>query len=140
MKHIKIICAGKLREAYWRDACAEYIKRLTPYCKLEIIEIKEFNEAVRLRIKGMYAAALCVEGGATSSEQLAGFIKKSHNNPLDLCFIIGGADGIPDDIKKSAQRRVSFSEMTFPHQMMRVILLEQIYRAYNIIEGGSYHK
>ncbi len=144
MLNVKVICCGTLKEKYLRDAIAEYEKRLSPFCKFSIREIKEdsldatYNEVAAF--KG-YKIALCVEGKQWSSEELAAKIDSlATNGTSDIAFIIGGSCGIAENIKQMCDFRLSFSKMTFPHQLMRVILLEQIYRAFTIINGKQYHK
>lgn len=151
--NIQIITVGTLKESYWKAACQEYIKRLSRFGKLQIIEVAESvrgahqdtkKEGIGILSKiksGSYIVALCVEGKPLSSEQLATTL---HDAGLrgygSVTFIIGGSDGLSDEVKSQAHLRLSFSAMTFPHQLMRVILLEQVYRAEKIIAGESYHK
>ena len=144
MLNVRIICCGTLKEAYLRDAVAEYQKRLNAFCKLSVKEIKEdsldatFDEVASF--KG-YKIALCVEGGMLSSPELAKKINDiAVSGTSDIAFVIGGSEGISEDIKKMCNLRLSFSKMTFPHQLMRVILLEQVYRAFTIINNKQYHK
>ena len=144
MINIKIICCGTLKEAYLRDAVKEYEKRLSAFCKLTVQEIKEdtiyATQSAVSTFKG-YKIALCVEGNMISSEQLAEKIDTlATSGTSDIAFIIGGSDGIAEEIKALCNYRLSFSKMTFPHQLMRVVLLEQIYRAFTIINHKQYHK
>ncbi|MBR5322964.1 MAG: 23S rRNA (pseudouridine(1915)-N(3))-methyltransferase RlmH [Clostridia bacterium] len=144
MLNVKIICCGTLKESYLKDAVKEYEKRLSAFCKLSITEIKEDSPNATYSavssFKG-YKIALCIEGDMLSSEQLADSINTlAIDGNSDIAFIIGGSDGISEEIKKMCQKRLSFSRMTFPHQLMRVILLEQIYRAFTIINHKQYHK
>lgn len=161
MIKINLITVGKLKEKYWRDAIAEYSKRLGAFCKLEIIELAESklpddpsekqtlaaldNEAKAIQpfldIKGAFTFAMCIEGKQMTSEELS---KK-----LDFCgtngystvnFVIGSSFGIAQSIKNQADVRLSMSEMTFPHQLARVMLIEQIYRAFQISAHTKYHK
>lgn len=158
--NIKIICIGKLKEKYWVDAVAEYSKRLTPYCNLEIVELKEsrlkqnagpaeeeevkINEGREILEKTApsdYVITLEIKGKRLSSEKLAekmGDLALSSRSDVD--FIIGGSLGLSEEVSRRADYKLSFSDMTFPHQMMRVILLEQIYRSYKIQRGEPYHK
>lgn len=158
--NIKIICIGKLKEKYWVDAVREYSKRLSKYCKLNIIELKESKlptnpskmdelnvmikegEDIAKHIKTSdYVVTLEIEGELLSSEKLANKIDKlSIDGINDITFIIGGSLGISDELKKMSDYKLSFSNMTFTHQMIRVILLEQIYRSYKINRNESYHK
>ncbi len=158
--NIRIIAVGKLKERYWRDAVGEYTKRLGAYCSLELVEIKESplranpsaadEEAVKtaegediLRHigKGDYVITLEIKGQGLSSEQLA---DKMADLALDgkssIAFVIGGSLGLSPKVSKRADFKLSFSAMTFPHQMMRVILLEQIYRSFKINRNETYHK
>ena len=157
---ITIITVGKLKEKYLKDAIVEYTKRLGKSCKLEIVEVADektpdqASEAVENSIRrkegerilkyvkeGAYVITLEIGGAMLSSEAFAGKIEqlgiqgKSH-----IIFIIGGSIGLGEEVLKKSDFALSFSKMTFPHQLMRVILLEQIYRAYRIIEGAPYHK
>ncbi len=157
---ISICCVGKVKEAYFRGGIEEYSKRLSKYCKLEILEVADektpdkASEAVETEIKrkegerllkcikdDAYVIALSIDGKSLSSEQLAdkidnlGIMGTSH-----IQFVIGGSLGLADEVLKRANYKLSFSSMTFPHQLMRVILLEQIYRSYRIINGEPYHK
>jgi len=157
---VTIIAAGKLKEKYWRDAADEYIKRITPYCRPEIIEVAdegcaaEAKAADEKRVKrlewdgilrrlrpGTYLTALDVRGEQVSSEQFAEHIERlAVTGRSDITFLIGGSLGLAREALERADRRLSFSRLTFPHQLMRVILLEQIYRAFKIIRGEPYHK
>lgn len=150
---------GGLKERYWRDACAEYCKRLTPWVKLHIIEISEERcsnsspaqiqaalDAEGVRILGAFpehsfVIALCIEGKKLGSEQLAEKISdimlSGHSH---ITFIIGGSFGLSEAVKGRADLKFSMSDLTFPHQLARVMLLEQIYRAMSINMGGKYHK
>ena len=144
MLNVKIICCGTLKESYLRDAVKEYEKRLSAFCKLSITEIKEDSiDATYTAVSAFKGCkiALCIEGDMLSSEQLAQKINSlTVGGTSDIAFIIGGSDGISEEIKNMCNIRLSFSKMTFPHQLMRVILLEQIYRAFTIINHKQYHK
>ncbi len=141
MLTVNILCAGNLKEEYLRMASAEYSKRLSSYCKLKITELKEGSSMMPYINPKAYNIALCIEGRELSSPQLAELIdKKASEGKSEICFVIGESDGLPDEIKKACDFRLSFSPMTFPHQLMRIILLEQIYRAFTINNGGKYHK
>ena len=144
MLNVTNICCGTLKESYLRDAVKEYEKRLSAFCKLTVNEIKEDSlTATKTAVSSFkgFKIALCVEGNMLSSEELAKKISTlTVDGTSDIAFVIGGSDGIAEDIKKMCQLRLSFSKMTFPHQLMRVILLEQIYRAFTIINNKSYHK
>lgn len=157
---ITIICVGKLKERYWKDAAEEYLKRLSRYCKTDVVEVvdektpdgaspaveeeirkKEAERIIHKIPSGSYVITLEISGKKRDSlsfadelEQL-GIQGKSH-----LCFIIGGSLGLHEQVSARAEDKLSVSDMTFPHQMMRVILLEQIYRGYRIISNEPYHK
>ena len=160
MLSVWLICVGKLKEKFYKDACDEYVKRLSPYCKLTLVEIPEAKlsrdptlgeianalakegEAIRQKIPpSARVVALCVEGRMRSSEELAHMFPAVGNGPdKHLVFLIGGSYGLHPSIKGSANTQLSMSPMTFPHHLARVMLLEQIYRAFKINEGSSYHK
>jgi len=158
--NITIIAVGKLKEKYWRDAVSEYSKRLGAYCGLKIIELKESplpanpskadEEAVKKaegtdilsRIsKGDYVISLEIKGKPLDSEGLASKIEQlGVDGKSSVVFIIGGSLGLDKAVSERSDFRLSFSAMTFPHQMMRVILLEQVYRSFKIIRKETYHK
>ena len=160
MEKIIIVCVGKLKEGYLRDACAEYSKRMKRFAAFSVIETEEEKlpdqpskaqiantlkkEGERLLAKvpgGALTVAMCIEGKQKSSEQLAELISSSAVNGYGtVVFIIGGSWGLSDEVKRAADIRLSMSEMTFPHQLARVMLCEQIYRAFQINSGGKYHK
>ncbi len=149
MQTINIICVGKLKEQYLKDAQKEYAKRLTAFCKLNIIELdesmkgpEEEGKAILNKIeKDAFVSAMCIEGKQMSSEKLAEEIsRKATEGKSNLTFIIGGSLGLSDDVKNRADIRLSMSEMTFPHHLARIMLEEQIYRAYQINSNGKYHK
>ena len=144
MMTVKLVCVGTLKEAYWRQACAEYEKRLSAFCKLQIVALPESTlpkekDAILKECEG-YTVALCVEGSSMSSEALAKKIASVSHTASKITFVIGSSCGLDDAVKKRADLRLSFSSFTFPHQMMRVILLEQIYRAFTIDRNMTYHK
>lgn len=158
--NITILAVGKLKEKYWVDAVGEYSKRLKRYCKLSIKEIKESplranpsaadEEAVKTAEgkeilkkiqKNDFVIALEIEGKILSSTRLAETISElTAYGHSDIVFVIGGSLGLSTEVSKRADLSLSFSAMTFPHQMMRVILLEQIYRSFKIIKNEAYHK
>lgn len=158
--NISVICIGKLKEKYWVDAVKEYSKRLSGYCSLDIVELKEARlpdkagsaeeaavkkaegESILKHIKKeTYVITLEVKGKRLSSEALAEKIADlSLGGRSDIAFIIGGSLGLDKAVSDRADFKLSFSDMTFPHQMMRVILLEQVYRAFKINRGETYHK
>ena len=160
MLKINIICVGKIKEKYWIDAIAEYSKRLSRYVTLNIIEVADEKtpdkaspaeeeqikntEGKRILEKlpeGTFAVALCIEGKQMDSVGLSEFIDtKAAGGVSSISFIIGGSLGLSKAVTDRADTKLSFSKLTFPHQMMRVILLEQIYRAFRIINHEPYHK
>ena len=160
MQTVNIICLGKLKEAYLKDACKEYEKRLTGMCRLVINELEPVNlpqnpsdkqiedalskeaELIEKKLqKNAVTYAMCIEGKQYSSEQLAQeFEKSAVSGKSAINFIIGSSFGLAPRIKELADFRLSMSKMTFPHQLARVMLLEQIYRAYSINSGSKYHK
>jgi len=157
---VTVIAVGKLKEKYWREAVAEYVKRLGAYCRLVVIEIPdegitagtlaaeeekikaaEWGRISRRVKEGTYLVALDVRGEPVSSEQLSKRIDRlTLTGRSDITFIIGGSLGLPQEALERADWRLSFSKLTFPHQLMRVILLEQIYRNFKIARGEPYHK
>lgn len=148
MKPINIICVGNLRENYWKEAALEYQKRLQKYCDLNIYEIKESDKEIesafllnRINQNSKEFIILCdIFGQKISSVQFSGVLYDKLCLNSGITIIIGGSDGVNDEIKKRADLLISFSDMTFPHQMFRIILLEQIYRAFKIMKNEKYHK
>ena len=157
MQRVVLICVGKLKERFYAEAVAEYAKRLGRFCKLEIVELPEerlpqdpspaqveaalFKEAQAIRDRLPHAShlvALCVEGRQPSSEELSRLMASWGEKRL--VFLIGGSFGLHDSIKAEANATLSMSSMTFPHHLARVMLLEQVYRAYQINAGSRYHK
>ena len=150
---IKIICVGKIKEKFYREAVLEFQKRLSKYTKLEIIELNDITtnqieenkkrEAINIQKyinERDYIITLEIEGHQLSSEELAQKIDSIYQTNSTITFIIGGSYGLDDSIKKQSNYSLSFSKLTFPHQLFRIILLEQIYRSYKIIHHESYHK
>lgn len=160
MQKVTILCVGKMKEKFYMDAAAEYVKRLSRFCKPEIVELPEerlpedpspaqieaalAKEADAIRAKLPPAAmviALCVEGKLRSSEELARLVADSAaRGGSHLVFLIGGSFGLHPSVKALAAEKLSMSPMTFPHHLARVMLLEQVYRAYQINAGSRYHK
>lgn len=159
MRNIRLITVGKLKESYLSQGCAEYLKRLSAYAKVQVVELDETRlperpsqaqidaalaaegEKILDKAKGSALIALCVEGDLLSSEQLAAkldALEVQGNSAISL--IIGSSFGLDEAVKKAAVLRLSFSRMTFPHQLMRLMLCEQLYRACSISAGGKYHK
>lgn len=157
---ITVITVGKIKEKYLKDAIAEYSKRLSKYCKLEIVEVADektpdqASETVERQIRAkegerilkyvkdeMYVITLEINGKMLTSEELADKINTlGIQGKSSIAFIIGGSIGLGEEVLRRSDYRLSFSRMTFPHQLMRVILLEQVYRGYRIINGEPYHK
>ena len=161
MQKVNILCIGKIKEKYFAQAIDEYAKRLQAFCKLRIIELAE--EKIRginpnpaqiaevLQAEGKrimqkispsdYVIVLCIEGKLRTSEELAGtFNTLAVTGRSTVDFVIGGSYGLSDEVKAAADEKLSMSRMTFPHTMARMILTEQIYRAYEIASNGKYHK
>ena len=145
MQKIYFVVVGKIKESFYREAVAEYVKRLSRFAKVEIKELAEGNsledEAVDIlrSVKG-YVIALVVEGKPLDSEGLAEKLQTLTNEGKDITFVIGSSCGLAQSVKDAADYKLSFSKMTFPHQLMRVILAEQVYRAFMINAGSTYHK
>lgn len=158
--NIRIVCVGKLKEKYLKEACDEYVKRLTKYCRLDIIELKEAKlpenasladeEKVKIDegkailsklFEKEYVITLAVLGKQLSSIELAEKISNlGVSGNADIAFVIGGSLGLSEEVSKRSNFSLSFSKLTFPHQMMRVLVLEQIYRAFKIARNENYHK
>ena len=150
---IKIICVGKIKEKFYKEAIEEYVKRLSKYTKLQIIEVEDVNLPNEALIKQKekeliekhisekdYVITMEIEGNELNSIELSKKIEQLEQTNPNITFIIGGSYGLDDQIKKRSDYKLSFSKLTFPHQLFRVILLEQIYRAYKIKNNESYHK
>ncbi len=142
---IKIICVGKLKEKYLIDACVEYSKRISKYTKIEIIELKDSNiieekNNILKHINKDYIITLDIAGNMIDSPTLAKKIDRIFLTNPNITFIIGGSEGLHEDIKKISNYKLSFSHLTFPHQLFRVMLLEQIYRSFKIMNNETYHK
>ena len=142
MINITVVAAGNLKEAHFRAAAAEYIKMLSAFARVTVTEVADDTARIIAAIpERAYKIALCVEGAEMSSEEFASRLERlATDGNSSFVFIIGGSDGLDEKIKKMCGLRLSFSPMTFPHRLMRVILLEQIYRAYTIINNKTYHK
>ncbi len=145
MQKIYFVVVGKIKESFYREAMAEYCKRISRFAKVEIKELPEGanpeaeKEGILHACKG-YTVALAVEGEKLSSEGLAKKIKRISDEGKEITFVIGSSCGLAEEVKARADYRLSFSDMTFPHQLMRVILAEQVYRAFMINAGATYHK
>ncbi len=159
MIKVTLIALSKLKEKYLKDASDEYLKRLSRYCKLQVVEIEperlndnpsqnEINSALEKEAQAVfkripessYVAAMCIEGKKLSSEDFAKTLSSAQFSSGGITFIIGSSYGLADSVKKRADIRLSVSDMTFPHQLFRIMLLEQIYRGFKINEGSAYHK
>ena len=160
MQKVTILCVGKMKEKFYIEAAAEYVKRLSRHCKLEIIELpeqrlsdspsqaeidaalaKEAATVAEKLPKGGALIAMCIEGKLLPSEELAErFSRFALEGKSQITFLIGGSVGLHSSLKAQADLRLSMSPMTFPHHLARVMLLEQIYRGYQILEGSKYHK
>ena len=159
MLQLTVITVGNLKESYWRDAVAEYEKRLNAFCKPTVIQLKEAKLSedpsdgeIRAALSDegrrilasipprAYSIALCVEGKQFSSEELAEKIESAFTAANEICFVIGSSHGLDDSVKSAADLRLSVSKMTFPHQLMRVLLIEAVYRCMSITKGTKYHK
>jgi 23S rRNA (pseudouridine1915-N3)-methyltransferase len=157
---ITILCVGKIKESFFRDGVAEYAKRLSRYCRFEVVEVpdemtpEDAGDAIRKQIlekegarllskirDGAWVCTLEIKGKRLTSEAFAEQIRQvTLGGVSDIIFVIGGSLGLSEEVTKRADYHLSFSDMTFPHQLMRVILCEQIYRAFRIIQGEPYHK
>lgn len=158
--NLSLLCVGKLKEPFYRDAAAEYAKRLSPYCRLSVTEISESRlpdapspaqleaalskEAAGLLSKiggAPFTVGLCIEGTPLSSGDLAELLgSRMRSGAPGAVFVIGGSFGLHESVKRRADLRLSMSKMTFPHHLARVMLLEQLYRSFKIMEGSRYHK
>ena len=156
---VSIICVGKIKEKFYTDAILEYTKRMKRFADFQIIEVpdekipdnaseneKELvkdreGKKILEKLKGdEFVVTLCIEGKTLSSTELADTIKNAYQNTNHIAFIIGGSLGLSDDVKNKSSLRLSFGRMTLPHQLMRVVLVEQIYRSFMINSGATYHK
>lgn len=159
MLNINIICVGKIKESFFREAILEYSKRLSKYCKLEITELadekipnnpspkiiedikqKEGNNIISHIKKDSFVICLDLKGKEFSSVELSKNIDNLSLNHSHITFIIGGSLGVSNDVLECAKQKICFSKMTFPHQLIRIFLLEQIYRSFKIFNGEAYHK
>lgn len=152
MLNISVVCVGNLKEKFSQDAEKEYLKRLSKFCKLNVVELKEQNKLSNITLikekEGEEILenlssfnVLCDLGGENlSSEEFANSIEKLTLTNFKITFVIGGSYGVSEKVKNACQTKISFSKMTFPHNLFRIMLLEQIYRAFTILNGVSYHK
>lgn len=150
---IKLICVGKIKEKYFQEAIEEYKKRLKKYTKLEIIEVpdtktndpkvaikKEKEQIEKYLSEKDYIVSLAIEGDELTSLDFAEFLDNTQTTYSNISFIIGGSCGLSEEIKRKSNRLLSFSKQTFPHQLFRIMFLEQLYRAYKIKNNETYHK
>ena len=158
MFNVAILAVGKLKEPWLREGFAEYQKRLSAYCSFQVAELPEYRlpedpspaqiekglleegKAILERAGKAPLVALCIEGKELSSQGLADLLRERQQAGGALCFVIGGSHGLSDEVKKRAVLRLSVSPMTFPHQLFRVMLAEQLYRGFSILAGSKYHK
>ncbi len=159
MMNVTVIAVGKLKESYLRDGCKEYIKRLGAFSKVNVIEVneeratdnpssaeienvirKEGKRIISKIPKGSEVIPLCIEGGEYSSPELSSMLERISLECSNICFVIGGSFGLSDDVKSMGNVKLSFGKMTLPHQLARMVLLEQIYRAFSISNNSKYHK
>lgn len=159
MINVTVIAVGKLKESYLRDGCAEYVKRLGAYSKINVVEIEEericdspFQTQINCVInkegerilkkipKNSAVIPLCIEGKEYSSPEFSSLIQKISLENSSICFVIGGSFGLSEDVKKLGKVKLSFGKMTLPHQLARMVLLEQVYRAFSILNNSKYHK
>lgn len=159
MIHVTVICVGKLKESYLREGCSEYMKRLSAFSKVQIVEVaeerasdnpseneikniidKEGKRIVDRIPKGSCVIPMCIEGSEYSSPDFSAALENISLNYSSVAFIIGGSFGLSDEVKKLGKIKLSFGKMTLPHQLARMILLEQIYRAFSISNNSKYHK
>ena len=156
---VRILCVGKLKEAYFEDACAEFQKRLGRFCTLEIIELpdekapeslhpaeedivrdKEGKRILKAIGAKDFVVALAIDGKQMRSEEFAAFLEEKETEARPLTFLIGGSLGLSPEVYARANAKLSFSKMTFPHRIARLLLLEQIYRGFKILRNEAYHK
>lgn len=159
MINITILTVGKLKESYLRDGCAEYIKRLGAFSKINIVEVneeksgdnpsdseikrvleKEGERLIKKIPKGASVITLCIEGKEYDSPSFSQLIEGISQKSSHICFIIGGSFGLSDEVKSLSSYKLSFGKMTLPHQLARMVLLEQVYRAFSISNNSKYHK
>ena len=152
MIKIRLICVGKLKEKFWVEAQNEYIKRLQKFCKFEIVELPEKNhtstisetlqregELILEKVEGK-SVLFDINAKLFSSQNLADLIEKSSQSSSIISFVIGGSYGVSEKVKHQMNEKVSFGKITLPHNLARIVAIEQIYRAFNILSGTNYHK
>ncbi len=150
MKKVNVVCVGKLKEQYLKDGINEYLKRLSRYAKVEIKELNDYatdddtciekeSSLILSSLKG-FVITLDIGGKQLTSEELANSIDKAFITNSEVTFVIGGSKGFDDRVRKKSNLTLSFGKVTFPHQLIRLMLFEQIYRSFSIVEGTPYHK
>ncbi|MGN1203092.1 MAG: 23S rRNA (pseudouridine(1915)-N(3))-methyltransferase RlmH [Eubacterium sp.] len=159
MMNVTVLAVGRLKESYLRDGCSEYVKRLSPYARVNIIEIseekcpdnpsdseiqnvlqKEGKRLIKKIPKGAYVIPLCIEGREYDSREFSRLIEGISLNNSHICFVIGGSFGLDEEVKRLGKTKLSFGKMTLPHQLARIVLLEQVYRGFSILNNSKYHK
>lgn len=159
MINVTVVAVGKLKESYLRDGCSEYIKRLGAYSRINVIEVdeekspdnpspsqiasiirKEGERIIKKLPKGAVVIPLCIEGIEYSSPDFSRLIENISMKSSGICFVIGGSFGLSDEVKSLGKNKLSFGKMTLPHQLARMVLLEQVYRAFSISNNSKYHK
>lgn len=148
MKKVTVVCVGKIKENFIREGIAEYAKRISRFARLSFVELKDFpppdevrreSDLIIDKLSG-FVVLLDIGGKLLSSRELADETEKAYRNNPEITFVIGGSEGVDERVKKRADLLLSFGRVTFPHQLMRLMLTEQIYRAFTITEGLPYHK
>ena len=146
MLSVRLICVGKLGEKFWKQACDEYVKRLGGFCKIEVVELPEQKlpqaptPGQTANAQDLEARDILPENQAPGEAISSGTVDLAVSGTSRLAIVIGGSCGLAESVKRGARLRLSMSPMTFPHHLARVMVLEQLYRALNILEGGKYHK
>lgn len=159
MMNVTVLAVGKLKESYLRDGCGEYVKRLSAYAKVNVVEIneekcsdnpsdseiqnvikKEGERIIKKIPKGAVVIPLCIEGKEYDSREFSALLENISLSSSHICFVIGGSFGLDDEVKALGKIKLSFGRMTLPHQLARMVLLEQIYRAFSISNNSKYHK
>lgn len=159
MMNVTVLSVGKLKESYLREGCAEYVKRLSAYAKVNVVEVneercsdnpsdseiqmvikKEGERIIKKIPKGAAVIPLCIEGREYDSREFSALIERISLQSSHICFIIGGSFGLADEVKAMGKTKLSFGKMTLPHQLARMVLLEQVYRGFSISNNSKYHK
>lgn len=137
---MKLICVGKIKEKYMNDAINDYVKRLSKYTKLEILELDESKDINNYIKEKDYIITLQIDGKPLNSIEFSDLLEKTMITNSNIVFIIGGSEGLEQSVKERSNYKLSFSNLTFPHQLFRLIFLEQLYRSYKIMKNETYHK